>query len=167
MGFSILVAVDQQRGIGRHNQLPWKLKADMQWFKNKTTAEDLGHPHAVIMGRKTWDSLPPNFRPLPHRVNIVISRHPEQVQAEHVVSSFEAALTLAYQLGQDVFVIGGSSIYEQAFNHPELVTCYITEIDRSFDCDTFFPDYSHLHLNAIIAQGQEAGLSYQIKAYQP
>lgn len=165
MGFSIIVAVDKKCGIGINNQLPWRLKADMKWFKEITTAGHSDRLNVVIMGRKTWDSIPPKFRPLPNRINIVITHSPDQCQAPHGVSSFEEALQLAYQLGRDVFVIGGSSIYRLAFRHPELENLFITEIDRDFNCDSFFPDYHQLKPVKTLQQGQEESLKYKMMLY--
>jgi len=167
MGFSIIVAVDNKNGIGINNQLPWQLKADMKWFKEITTAGQTDRQNVVIMGRKTWDSIPPKFRPLPNRINIVITRTPDQCQAPHCATSFEEALQLAYQLGQKFFVIGGSSIYQLAFNHPDLENLFITEIDRDFKCDSFFPDYRHLKRVKLMRQGQEESLKYKMMLYQP
>ncbi len=75
--FSIIVAIDEQRGIGKANSLPWHIKADMQHFKEITTkTQDPNKLNACIMGRNTWESIPKNFRPLPDRVNIILSRKP-------------------------------------------------------------------------------------------
>lgn len=167
MGFTIIVAVDNQRGIGVKNNLPWKLRADMKWFKETTLSKDPSNPNVVIMGRKTWDSIPDKFRPLPARINIVITRSPNQCRAEHCAKTFAEALDLAYQKGQEVFVIGGSSIYDLAFNHPDLEKLYITEINKDFHCDTFFPDYSHLVMQEILRQGQEEDMHYKIKSFLP
>ena len=70
--FALIVAADLDGGIGKENKLPWRLSADMNFFKNVTIGNG---NNAVIMGRKTWDSIPPKFRPLPKRVNIVITRN--------------------------------------------------------------------------------------------
>ena len=77
--FSVVVAVcKQSRGIGKDNQLPWRLRADMQYFKQLTrSTRDPTKRNAVIMGRKTWQSIPPKFRPLDDRVNVVLSRNPD------------------------------------------------------------------------------------------
>src|SRR5690242_16184462 len=75
--FSIVVAMDQKRGIGKAGGLPWHLPADLKHFKKITTTRflDKTYQNVVIMGRKTWDSLPINFRPLPDRINIVLTRN--------------------------------------------------------------------------------------------
>jgi len=117
--------------IGKDNALPWHLPEDMAHFKRTT----LGHP--VIMGRKTWDSLPPRFRPLPARVNIVVTRD-AQWQADGALraSSLTQAVALCPE-GSDAWVIGGAQIYAAAL--PLAETAVITEIGQDFEGDAFAP----------------------------
>ncbi|AIL32464.1 dihydrofolate reductase [Basilea psittacipulmonis] len=126
-----IVAYAKNRVIGVNNQLPWQLKADLQFFKQTT----MGCP--IIMGRKTWDSL---GRPLPGRRNIVISRNPnwQADSAEHA-SSLAEALTMTQDCPQ-VFIIGGEQIFKQALDVAD--TIYATEIDLTPDGDAFFPPLS-------------------------
>lgn len=125
--FTIIVATDQQRGIGIRNTLPWHLPEDLAHFKRTTSG------HAIIMGRKTFDSI---GRPLPNRRNIVISRNPDwQHTGVDVVTSVAAAQELV--AGQDAFIIGGAQIYEQALSSADRLI--VTEIHQRFDCDAFFP----------------------------
>ncbi|MCD4812481.1 dihydrofolate reductase [bacterium] len=166
MGFKIIVAVDAKRGIGQGNQLPWRLKGDMQWFKQTTISKNLDKPNCVIMGRKTWDSIPEKFRPLPERENIVITRHPEKCSAPNTADGLQAALDLAKSFGGDMFVIGGASIYAEAFSHPALEELIITEIEHAFECDAFFPEYSAFTMVEEIRPGEENGLKYSIKRYR-
>ena len=72
--FSIVVAIDSQHGIGKNNDLPWHLPADLKHFKFITTNSAVGKRNVVVMGRKTWDSIPEKFRPLPNRTNVVLSK---------------------------------------------------------------------------------------------
>ncbi len=117
--------------IGKDNQLPWHLPEDLAHFKRTT----LGCP--VIMGRKTWDSLPPKFRPLPGRLNIVVSRDPAfAAEGAAVAPSLEAARALC-PASSDAWVIGGAQIYAQAL--PLAHTVVVTEIARDFDGDAFAP----------------------------
>ncbi|MCU0924522.1 MAG: dihydrofolate reductase [Hydrogenophaga sp.] len=117
--------------IGRNNQLPWHLPEDLAHFKRST----LGCP--VIMGRKTWDSLPPRFRPLPGRLNIVVTRDPTwQADGAAVAHSLQAARDLCPP-GSDAWVIGGAQIYAQAL--PLASSVVVTEIARDFDGDAFAP----------------------------
>jgi len=131
---SMIVARSRNHVIGRDNQMPWKISADLQFFKKVT----MGHP--VIMGRKTWESI---GRPLPGRRNIVVSRNTAlQLTGAEVVNSLEAALATLNQFPR-VFVIGGEQLFTQAF--PKADRLYITEIDIDVEGgDTFFtlPDPS-------------------------
>jgi dihydrofolate reductase len=130
----MIVARSRNHVIGRDNQMPWKISADLQFFKKVT----MGHP--VIMGRKTWESI---GRPLPGRRNIVVSRNTAlQLTGAEVVNSLEAALATLNQFPR-VFVIGGEQLFTQAF--PKADRLYITEIDIDVEGgDTFFtlPDPS-------------------------
>ncbi|MEO5499443.1 MAG: dihydrofolate reductase [Candidatus Saccharimonadales bacterium] len=130
---NILVAYDQQRAIGAENDLPWgrSLPGDLAMFKKLTLGT------SVIMGRKTFDSLPPMFRPLPGRENIVLSRNPSlDIEGVICVNSLAAAISAATK---EVFVIGGGQIYQDAL--PITDTIYATEVQATFpEADTFFPE---------------------------
>jgi dihydrofolate reductase len=125
---SMIVARSRNHVIGRDNQMPWKISADLQFFKKVT----MGHP--VIMGRKTWESI---GRPLPGRRNIVVSRNTDLVlNGAEVVNSLDAALNSLKEFPR-VFVIGGEQLFTQAF--PKADRLFITEIDIDVDGgDTFF-----------------------------
>lgn len=124
----LIVAMTPDRVIGINNTLPWHLPRDLQHFK-KTT---MGCP--VIMGRKTWDSI---GRPLPGRVNIVITRQADlHLEGAVVVHSLEAAVGAASD-SERVFVIGGANIYEQAL--PLARRLYLTEVATHVDGDAWFP----------------------------
>ncbi len=131
MIISAIAAAAKNNVIGRDNQIPWYLPADLQFFK-KTT---LGHH--VIMGRKSFESL---GRPLPKRTNVVITRDPFFVATGCVVvHSLAEALALAKQNGEtEAFIIGGGEIYRQAL--PFLDRIYLTEVDAVVEGDTFFPE---------------------------
>ena len=118
--------------IGTNNQLPWHLPEDLAHFKRTT----LGQP--VIMGRKTWDSLPPRFRPLPGRLNIVVTRQTEW-QAEGAVraGSIEDAMRQCPDTAE-AWVIGGAEIYAQAA--PLASSAVVTEIEQDFEGDAFAPE---------------------------
>ncbi len=142
MKFSIIVAADINLGIGKDNKLPWHLPGDMKYFAEVTSDAAEGKQNALIMGRKTWESIPAAHRPLKARLNVVLSRGdvelPEGVLLEH---SFEDALKMLD--GRDdvgkVFIIGGANVFEQAINHPDCEKIYITEVVGEFECDVFFP----------------------------
>jgi len=140
MKLSLIVAQSKNRVIGNNNELPWRLPKDLQYFKRVT----LGKP--IIMGRKTYDSI---GRPLPGRVNIVISSNQALViEGVTVVTSLQGALDLAKVVCEEqeideVMVMGGAQVYRQAL--PLVDRLYITQVDAVIDGDAFFPeiDYSH------------------------
>lgn len=125
---SMIVARSRNHVIGRDNQMPWKISADLQFFKRVT----MGHP--VIMGRKTWESI---GRPLPGRRNIVVSRNANyEAKGAELVGSLEEALNSLNEF-ERVFVIGGEQLFKQAFDKADCL--YITEIDLDIEGgDTFF-----------------------------
>ena len=125
---SMIVARSRNHVIGRDNQMPWKISADLQFFKRVT----MGFP--VIMGRKTWESI---GRPLPGRRNIVVSRNPDLIlNGAELASSLDEALNRLSETPR-VFVIGGEQLFTQAF--PKADQLYITEIEMDVEGgDTFF-----------------------------
>lgn len=144
MSFDLVVAMDAKRGIGKNNALPWKLSGDLSYFRTLTSRTSIaGKRNAVIMGRKTWESLPPKVRPLKDRLNVIVSRNPN-FQAEGgalCASSLASALEICQQPDiENIFVIGGAEIYKEALKHPSLFYLHVTIINETFDCDTFFPD---------------------------
>ncbi|MEY4883750.1 MAG: hypothetical protein RIS34_1604 [Pseudomonadota bacterium] len=145
--------------IGRNNTLPWHLPEDMAHFKRLT----LGCP--VIMGRKTWDSLPPRFRPLPGRLNLVVTRQPDwQAEGALRAPSLAAACSLC-PAGSDAWVIGGAEIYALAV--PLASTAVVTEIDAAFDGDAFAPPFGPEWIEiARDRQVSTAGLSFSFVTYR-
>ena len=135
MEIAMIAAVAENGVIGKDNDLVWSLPDDMKYLMNTTK------DHFILLGRKNYESLPPKFRPLPNRTNVVITRQPAfQLDNAFVVHSLKEAIDLCKKENQEkIFVIGGGQIYEQAL--PQTDTLYITEIHHSFDGDTFFPDY--------------------------
>lgn len=130
-----IVAMDRNRAIGKNNSIPWHIKEDYKFFKETT----LGYP--VIMGRKTWESLPK--RPLPDRKNIVVTRTPELlIDADKVywaTPSVHNAIDTAFFSTDKSFIIGGSVLYETTINR--INTLYVTHVDTEIeDADAFFPD---------------------------
>lgn len=145
--------------IGRDNQMPWHLPEDLAHFKRVT----LGQP--VIMGRKTWDSLPARFRPLPGRLNIVITRQSDwQAEGALRAHSIEDALRLCGE-APDAWIMGGAEIYRQAA--PLASTAVVTEIDQDFAGDAFAPelgaDWREIQRESHTAA---SGLNYSFVTYQ-
>jgi dihydrofolate reductase len=134
---SIIVAIGKNRELGLNGKLLWHIPEDMKHFKEITT----GHP--VIMGRKTWESLPERFRPLPGRTNIVVTRQEgyEAVGAL-VVSSLEGARAKGARSpgSEEIFIIGGGELYREAL--PLADRLYLTLVDDTKEADTYFPHYT-------------------------
>jgi dihydrofolate reductase len=161
MELTLVVAATRNMGIGARGTLPWTgLKKEMAYFARVTkrlpSQIAQAHPEArnvVIMGRKTWDSIPPKFRPLKGRMNIIISRSypPSTQNAVNLdvdvdpvqVSSLRQAISYLHAKPEgaigNVFVIGGAQIYEAALELPEAKRLLITRIHSDFECDAFFP----------------------------
>lgn len=131
---SLIAAVARNGAIGKGNQLLWTESADQKHFRAVT----MGCP--VVMGRKTWDSLPARFKPLPGRRNIVVTRNAAWHEAgAEPAASLDAALELAADAAK-VFVVGGAQLYASAL--PRADELLLTEIDADLDGDTFFPAWN-------------------------
>lgn len=156
---TLIAAVAQNGVIGKDNALPWHLPEDLKHFKALTTG------HAVIMGRKTWESLPPKFRPLPHRLNIVITRDPAYVApGATVVHSLDAAMKVG--AGETAFIIGGAELYAHAL--PQAQRLELTEIDVAFEGDAHFPAFDRSHWREVKRHSgtSESGLDYAFVSYE-
>lgn len=129
MILEIVVATDLKGGIGKDNQLLWHLPADLKYFKETTT----GHP--IIMGRKTFESI---GRPLPNRVNVVLSSKPIDIPGILSFTSLEAAINELQGKYEKAFIIGGGQIYKSSFALPQLKRIHRTLVDTELDADTFF-----------------------------
>jgi dihydrofolate reductase len=148
MTLNLIFARARNGVIGKDNTLPWHLPEDLAHFKHTT----LGQP--VVMGRKTWESLPPQFRPLPGRTNIVVTRQTHwQAVGAVVAHSLEEAMQLCPADAQ-VWVIGGAEVYAQAM--PWAARAVVTEIDADFAGDAFAPTFD--------AHWQETERSTQVAA---
>lgn len=129
MIISLIAAMAENRVIGADNAMPWHLPADLVWFKRNTLAKP------IIMGRNTYESI---GRPLPGRLNIVISRHPQPNDKVTWVNTLEQAFLTAGAV-DEVMVIGGGRVYEQALVQANRL--YLTHIEAKLKGDTYFPDY--------------------------
>lgn len=159
---SLIVAATRNQVIGRDNQMPWHLPADLRYFKQCT----LGKP--IIMGRKTWESL---GRPLPGRLNLVVTRQTDiTLEGAEVFTDLQAAIqrgqAWASEQGVDeVMVIGGGQLYQQALALTQRV--YLTRIDLELEGDTFFPvldaqQWQQIEAQAHPAQAQEPGYTFEV-----
>lgn len=135
---AMIVAMDEDGFIGRGNELPWKLSSDMARFKELTEADGF---NSVIMGRRTWDSLPDSYRPLPERVNIVMSRDTNwEAEGAETALYIGRAIELAYAEGSDeCWVIGGSQVYEMFLDRVDEI--HVTTVHTSGSGEVRFPEW--------------------------
>ena len=171
--FSIVVAMDARYGIGKDGRLPWHLSDDLKHFKTITTkTQHAEKRNAVIMGRRTWESLPSGYKPLPQRVNIVLTQQENYVlsmqvyKASSLSQSLELAVTQLKFIVEEIFVIGGGKVFEEAILHPFCRKIYATHIMETFNCDTYFPkELSKYRRTIQSVPRQEGGVSYFFAEY--
>lgn len=134
MIISLIVAMDEKRGIGKNNQLPWSLSDDLKRFKALTMG------HHIIMGRKTYESI---ARLLPGRTMVIVTRNPEyDVAGALVANSLPMALEIAEKSNEsEVFIVGGAEIFTEALPLAERI--YLTLVHSNVDADVFFPEFDH------------------------
>lgn len=151
----MIAAHDKNLGIGINNDLPWHISKDLQHFKKIT----LGKP--VIMGRNTFDSIVNRLnKPLPDRLNIVITSRDMPAYGNVLsASSLQEAIAIAVQEHfKEVFIIGGAQLYTSAL--PIADKLYITEVQRQYECDAFFPSYKTQFTETSRIEDQENGLGF-------
>jgi dihydrofolate reductase len=157
---SLVAAVARNGVIGRDNAIPWRIPEDLARFRALTMG------HAVVMGRKTWESLPDRFRPLPGRRNVVVTRNPEWAAdgAERATSVQDALDLLNHE--ERVFVIGGAQIYAAAL--PLADELLLTEIDADIEGDTLFPPFDAAAFREVAREYQVApdGTGVSFVAYE-
>ncbi len=161
-----ICAMDLNNGIGKNNLLPWKLKQDMVFFKNITTKTiDPKKQNCVIMGRKTWESIPESKRPLTNRINIVLTRDKEYQAKNAITLNSINEIFLNNKKIETFFVIGGAEIYKKFFNLFDGI--YITEIQKKYDCDVFFPKIpSKFSIITKLGSGKENGITFDFLLYE-
>ena len=154
---SIIAAMDEKRGIGKNNKLLFRIPEDMRRFRELTT----GHP--VIMGRKTYESI---GRPLPNRTSIIITHNASFARSHltnmHIAGSLEEAIEIAKKSegADEIFVIGGGQIYQQAINQVDKL--YLTIVEGAYDADTFFPEYESKGFKIVKEEkGEENGYMFR------
>ena len=146
---NIVAAIGKNRELGAKNKLLWHIPEDMERFKRLTTGK------VVVMGRKTYESIPEKFRPLPNRINIVVTRdlnyftRDENYQINNknvfVSHSIEDAITKAKEFNKEIFIIGGAQIYKESLKYADKL--YLTLVDKEYpEADVFFPDYSEFKI---------------------
>ena len=160
----LVAAVAANRVIGAGGKLPWRLPEDLRHFKALT----LGHP--VIMGRKTWDSVPEAYRPLPGRRNIVLSRRADVAVPAGVAVADSLARALAVAEAdpdvEGIFVVGGGDVYAQAVASEQCRYIVYTRILHRFGCDTFFPPFEDRYaLLDTLGEAVENQIAYRIERW--
>ncbi len=143
---SIIVAIGKNNEIGINNRMPWHLPNDLKYFRKRTSG------HTIIMGRKTFASLP---HPLPHRKHIILTRDPnfKVSQADILIANSIPELLAMLDPDLENFVIGGAEIYRQLLPHSQRL--YLTIIEENFEADTFFPEFDQAEWKLI---STEAGV---------
>lgn len=128
----IIAAHDEEKAIGKDGEIPWHYPEDLKYFKEKTTG------HSVLMGRKTYESLPEDFRPLPDRKNIVLTRsNPDLNESVEIVNSLDEAYRKVEN--EKLFIAGGASVYKQTLDDADKML--LTRVPGAHNGDTFFPDW--------------------------
>jgi dihydrofolate reductase len=156
MIISLIAALSENRVIGREQGLPWHIPTDLKRFRKITS----GHP--VVMGRKTFDSV---GKPLPNRINVVISRNLNlQIAGVQVVASLDDALRLFENTDEEVFVLGGGEIFNQAIGRADRL--YLTKIHRAFDGDTYFPEFDLKEFELTFDEFHEEAVPFSFLDYK-
>ncbi|XP_028166390.1 dihydrofolate reductase [Ostrinia furnacalis] len=177
---NLIAAACDNMGIGVNGTLPWRLKKEMAYFTTMTSkVNDPQKTNAVIMGRTTWDCIPLKYRPLSGRVNIVLTHHVDKIKAEVpegvvVMPGLDEAVKYIENRDdiESTWVIGGSSIYKAAMDHPCCGKIYLTEIQKTYKCDTFFPsidkeNYQLMDEEDVSSEKQvEGDITYYFRVYK-
>lgn len=161
MIISLIAAVAKNNVIGAKGDLPWHLPRDLKFFSDTTRG------HHVVMGRKNYDSIPPKYRPLPSRPNVVVTRNRDfRDEDVSVVHSLDEAIALAEAAGEsELFIIGGGEIYAQSMSMADRL--YITHVDAAPEGDTYFPDFDPAQWKSrlLLEQAVDDVHNYAFKTY--
>lgn len=160
---AVIVAVAQNGAIGKDNDLLWHISADLKRFKQLTTG------HTVLMGRRTYESLP--VRPLPNRKHLILTTDAQYPLPEGGERMADVAACLAYAKqhpDETIFVMGGGKVYQQLLPHADEL--YITEVRADFEADTFFPKFDpgtwHAAAQSDWTTDEKSGLTYRFVDYK-
>ena len=167
---NIVVAACKNGGIGFKNRLPWKLSKEMKYFKELTIGEK---NNAVVMGRKTWLSIPNKNRPLPKRENIVLTSRTVQTRpwVDGEVSFINSLDSINYLYGpytfDNIWIIGGEKVYTEALKSNIVDSIFYTEIQNEFECDTFFHGIPNNFINIYESDSiYDCGEQIKFKVYR-
>ena len=169
---SIIVAVDSNYGIGKDNKLPWKIKEDLKHFSQTTKGEG---NNVIVMGRKTWESI--GSKPLPGRINIVISSKTcgnySSINKDGAIFFKQILSAIIYCSSMKfdkIFIIGGEQIYKEIINEKYIDYCIISRINKSYECDKFFPNISKFnnwkHIESKKLETKEEDLEINIETWK-
>jgi len=165
----LIVAADIKGGIGLGNKLAWDLPGDMKFFQKTTIhTENIQFRNMVIMGRKTWETIPEAHRPLKGRKNVVITKNKDYKVPKGVVlaHSLEEAMKSTDERVADIFIIGGASIYELVFKKSRIDGIYLTKVKKEFKCDRFFPKIPRAFAPERLGEGEDNGVRYEFFYYK-
>lgn len=157
MSYSIIAAIGKNRELGKNNNLIWHLPNDLKFFKEVTSN------HTIIMGRKTFDSLP---RMLPNRKHIVLTSSENLPNEVEVYKELKQLLEQYKDSTEEIFIIGGASIYSQFLEHSDKL--YLTEIDEEEkSADVFFPEFNKSNYTSeLIRENEDNGIKYKHMVYR-
>ncbi|XP_062551029.1 dihydrofolate reductase [Armigeres subalbatus] len=179
--FSLIVAVCANGGIGIKGDLPWRLKQELKYFSRMTKKkQDTSKRNAIIMGRKTYFGVPETKRPLPERLNIILTRDPSaHVYPPDVMvcTSMQDALNRLDETPlvdeiENIWIVGGNAVYKEAMQSARCHRIYLTEIKKTFECDAFFPeinsDFQLVKNDEDVPEEiqEENGIQYQYRIYE-
>ena len=144
MSINIIAAMARNRVIGVNNKLPWNIPDDLKRFKLLTTSDK----SAVVMGRKTWESLP--IKPLPNRRNYILTKNNYNATFPDglVLKDIDDVVNLK-KIYNNIWIIGGQAIYEEYINKPYITRIYLTEVEGEYEGDTFFPELPDYFIKTI------------------
>jgi len=157
--------MDNERGIGKNNDLMWHLPADMKFFRETTSG------HIVVTGRKNYDSIPERFRPLPNRENAVLTRNTDyEAPGALIFPSLEACLEhYRNETERTVFIIGGGQIFNEIIEMNGVEEMFITHVNHTYGADVFFPEFDESKWSSELVFEQAAdekhAVSFQVKKY--
>ena len=173
MNFNIILAVDDKLWIWKNNNLAWRIKEDMEYFKDITSnTSDKSKKNALIMGRKTWESIPEKFRPLPGRINCILTRKITKIEENNSIFYFNSIDKCLKELSknkeiENIFVIWWANLYNQVLGTPKLEKIYITRIKWDHNCDVFF-DWipENFILDSTSEEKQENNIKFKFEVYK-
>ena len=177
MKFSIILAVDDKNWLWKNNDLAWKISADLKYFKNITSSTtDLAKMNAIVMWRKTRESIPSKYRPLPQRLNCILTRGIKNDDIGSPIDDFvlyfnslERCLSEleSKENIESIFIIGWANLYNQVLDNPMLDKIYLTKVKWDYDCDVFFDGIPDNFIVESYTDGEiENGIEYSFWTYK-